>query len=208
MTAAASLTRLDAPVPTRGLVLMLHGGTEHSHQAVDSRSASWKRMASMQHAITARAHEAGAGTWLLRYRERGWNGDGRTQIADARWALEEVRRAFGEVPVVLLGHSMGGRTSVHVSDDASVVGTVALAPWLPVGESVTALAGGRLQAAHGRSDKITSARATAAYVERARRVASSAELRDMGRVGHYMLRRVEAWNSYAVGQSLRLLSEA
>lgn len=208
MSAAPSLTRLDTAAPARGLVLMLHGGTERSHQDVGTRSASWRRFAAMQRAITPRTHQAGVGTWLLRYRERGWNGTGATQVADARWALEHVRRELGDLPVVLLGHSMGARTAVHVADDDSVLGVVALAPWLPMGESVVALADRALRAAHGRSDKITSARATAAYVERARRVASSAELADMGRVGHYLLRRVEAWNDHAVEQSLKLLTDA
>ena len=39
------------------------------------------------------------------------------------------------MPVVLLGHSMGGRTAVAVADDPSVVGVVALAPWLPAGRA-------------------------------------------------------------------------
>ena len=49
------------------------------------------------------------------------------------------------------------------------------------------LAGRTLRAAHGRRDRITSFRETARYVERARHVADSAELEDMGALGHYML---------------------
>ncbi len=201
----ASLTRHDVEDP-RGLVLMLHGGKASGRQAVDGRSASWKRLAAMQRALTPRAHAAGLSTWLLRYRERGWN-DGSAPVEDARWALEEARRVTGAVPVVLLGHSMGARTAVHVADDDAVVGVVALAPWLPPGEPVEALRGKHLKAAHGRSDKITSLRQTRAYVERAQQVASSATVRDMGRVGHYMFRRVEDWNDVAVTACLGLLGE-
>ena len=106
------------------------------------------------------------------------------------------------MPVVLVGHSMGARTAVHVADDPGVVGVVGLAPWFPAGEPVQALAGKRLLAAHGRRDRITSYRATRRTVERAREVAASAELHDMGRIGHYMLRRVSAWNDFAVDRSL------
>ena len=199
-----SLSRSEAPTPPRAVILMLHGGKDLSRQVVDGRSASWRRCRSMQRAISRRAHEAGVSTWLLRYRHRGWNG-GDGPVEDACWALAEVRRALGELPVVLLGHSMGARTSVHAADHASVVGLVALAPWFPPGERVVGLAGRHLLAAHGRHDHVTSYRATAAFVERARDVASTAELRDMGPVGHYMLRRVRSWNDVALSSALGML---
>ena len=199
-----SLSRSDAPGRPRAVILMLHGGKDRSQEVVDGRSASWRRCRSMQRAIAGRAQDAGVSTWLLRYRHRGWNG-GAGPVEDARWALAEVRRELGEVPVVLLGHSMGARTSVHAADSESVVGVVGLAPWFPPGERVAGLAGRHLLAAHGRHDHITSFRATAAFVERARGVASSAELRDMGPVGHYMLRRVRSWNREALSGALGML---
>ena len=67
------------------------------------------------------------------------------------------------------------------------------------------VAGKRLLAAHGRRDRITSYDATQAYVERAREVAAEAELRDMGPIGHYMLRRVSAWNELAARGALDML---
>jgi pimeloyl-ACP methyl ester carboxylesterase len=197
-------TRYDASIRPEALVLMLHGGKEHGQQLVDGRSLSWRRSASMQREVARRFQEAGASTWLLRFTRRGWNG-GADRIADARRALDDVRRELGDVPVVLLGHSMGARTAVHVADDPSVRGVVALAPWLPRGESVAALAGKDVYAAHGRRDKITSARATAEYVQRAAAIAAHAELRDMGKVGHYLLRDRTAWNDFAVESALRAL---
>lgn len=199
-----TLTRYDAPARPRAAVLMLHGGKERSDLLVDGRSASWRRSRAMQRAIAPRARESGVSTWLLRYRFRGWNGG--APVEDARWALDQVRTELGDVPVVLLGHSMGARTSVHVADHASVVGVVGLAPWFPPGERVQALAGKALVAAHGRRDHITSYRASVDYVARARAVAASAELHDMGNVGHYMLRNIAAWNDLAVASSLGLLA--
>ena len=122
------LTKYDAPGRPRAMILVLHGGKPRSRQPIDGRSASWRRALWLQRDIAKRAHEAGVGVWLLRYRERGWNG-GADRVDDARWALDQLRATHGNVPVVLLGHSMGARVAVHVADDPSVVGVVGLAPW-------------------------------------------------------------------------------
>ncbi len=207
---APSLTR-RTPDDPQAVVLMLHGGKARGLDPVDERSASWRRSRWMMSHIAGRANRAGAAVWLLRYGVRGWNAGGGTDpspVPDARWALDEVRREHGDVPVVLLGHSMGARTSVAVADDESVVGVVGLAPWLPGDEPVRPLAGKHLAVAHGATDKITSARATRAFVRRAERVAASAEFHDMGRVGHYMLRRVSDWNEFAVSRSLAFVDAA
>ena len=143
-------------------------------------------------------HAAGASTWLLRYRTRGWDG-GAARIEDARGALDEVRATVGEVPIVLLGHSMGGRTAVHVADDPQVLGVVAGA--LPAGEPVDALRGKQLRAAHGRRDRITSYLATRAFVDRAKAAGADATLTDMGWAGHYLLTRITAGNAFAAGQA-------
>ena len=199
------LSKHDAPDGPRALILMLHGGKDRSSAAVDGRSLSWQRSLFMQRAITSEAHQEGISVWLLRYRQRGWNG-GRDRIADARWALDQARAEHPDIPFTLLGHSMGARVAVHVADDPQVEGVVGLAPWLPGGENINALRGRHLVVAHGRRDRITSFKATAAYVERAGTVAASAEMRDMGQVGHYMLKGADAWNEVALSASLGVLA--
>jgi dienelactone hydrolase len=111
------------------------------------------------------------------------------------------------VPLYLLGHSMGARTAARVADAPGVAGVVALAPWLPADDPIEPLRGKHLIAAHGRRDKITSARQTRRYVDHAAEVAASARFVDMGRLGHYMLRGAGAWNDTAVGAVLDLVGQ-
>jgi len=208
---APSLTRRDTDRHPHGLVLMLHGGKADGRGEVGDSSASWRRSAWMLDHISGRLHRAGVGVWLLRYGVSGWNErspSGPSPVPDTRWALDQARRELGDLPVVLLGHSMGGRTAVAAADDPSVVGVVAMAPWLPPHEPNAALAGKPFAAAHGRSDKITSFRQTRAFCRAAEPVASDVELQDMGRVGHYMFRNIPAWNAFAVSRSLSQLGVA
>lgn len=204
----ASLTRRDVEGRPDGLVLMLHGGRADGLTPVDDGSASWRRSRWMMDHVHGRMNRAGVSVWLLRYSVRGWNArvaSPPSPVPDTRWALDEVRRELGDVPVALLGHSMGGRTAVAAADDPSVVGVVAVAPWLPPNEPNAGVAGKPFAAAHGRSDKITSFQQTRAFCRNAEGVASAVELQDMGRVGHYMFRNLAGWNRFAVSRSLAQL---
>lgn len=193
-----SFTDTWIPARARAIALVLHGGAEHGTDPIDGRSLSWRRGRALARHVAAALASDDVGVLLLRYRVRGWNaghGSVPSPVADARWALDEIARTH-DLPVAVLGHSMGARTGVAVADHPSVRGVVALAPWLPPDDPVTPLAGKMLRAAHGRLDRITSARATRAYVARAGEVAD-AEFTDMGPVGHYLLRRIPLWNAYA-----------
>lgn len=208
-TPSPQLSRLEPAGPARGVVLMLHGGAERGTEPVGPRHLAPWRTGLMRSAIAPRLLAAGHAVWLLRFAVKGWNPHlpVPSPVADGRWALDQVRATHDDLPVVLLGHSMGARTAVHVADHPSVAGVVALAPWFAAEDPVSPLQDRRLVAAHGRTDKITRAGATRAYVDRARRVARSAEFVDVGDLGHYMLRRSRTWNRLALQHSLRILSE-
>lgn len=206
-----SLERTEPSGTARGVVLMLHGGTQHSIDPVGPRSGSLIRTRVMRDRLAPKIREAGHGVWLLRYGTRGWNAtspEGPSPVQDARWALDQIRAAHDDVPVVLLGHSMGGRTATQVADDPNVVGVVGLAPWFEPGDPVAPLAGKKFVAGHGLRDRITSARATRSYVDRARRVAASAEFFSLGLAGHYMLYRPGMWNRFALEHSLAVLARS
>ncbi|GAA4807585.1 alpha/beta hydrolase [Nocardioides caeni] len=184
--------------PTTGFVLVLHGGAERTHEPVDGRSLSWRRGRALARQLGQRLADDGIGVALLRYRVKGWNAGAAalpSPVPDARWALDALTRQHG-VPVAIVGHSMGARTGVAVADHPAVRGVVALAPWLPADEPIQPLTGKILRVAHGRRDKITSARASRRYVDRAAAVAD-AEFTDMGRAGHYLLTQVGRWNAFA-----------
>lgn len=206
VTAAPKFTDLHVPAAARAIALVLHGGAEHGTMPVDGRSLSWHRGRALARHLAAPLNLDDIGVVLLRYRVKGWNAGADTlpsPVPDARWALDELAREH-RVPVVVVGHSMGARTGVAVADHPSVRGVVALAPWLPPDEPVEPLAGKSLRAAHGRRDRITSARATRRYVDRASAVAD-AEFTDMGAVGHYLLRRPSLWNAWAAGSVREVL---
>ena len=197
------LSRYDVAGSPRAVVLMLHGGRPSSTRPVDGLSASWRVMRGLQRALAQPAHDAGVSVWAMRYRFRGWNGGG-PPVEDAHWALDGVRRELGEAPVVLLGHSMGGRVAVHTAAHPAVVGVVALAPWFTEETPVAGLAGKHLVAAHGTHDRITSYALSRALVDRAEGVARSARFVDMGPLGHYLIRGRRQWSEVATAQALRL----
>ncbi|HET7069080.1 MAG TPA: alpha/beta hydrolase [Nocardioides sp.] len=203
--ARPQLTTHDTVAAPAAVVLVLHGGKDRSRADVTGRSLSWQRAAALARTLGRRLHDDRIAVRLLRYRSVGWNGDGADKIADARWALERIGDDLGQVPVVLVGHSLGGRTACHAADGSLVRGVVALAPWLPPGEPVGALAGKQLHAAHGRRDRITRASDTRAYVERAAAVTTASSFTDMGERGHYLLTGIHAWNAFADDRIRRIL---
>ena len=202
------LTLGPDPGDVRAVALMLHGGAERGPHPIDERSLAFRRTRWMTTTISGRLGRAGVRTALLRFEVKGWNaghGPEPSPVADTRAALSRLRAAVPDLPIVLVGHSMGARTAAWVADDPGVVGVVGLAPWLPADDPVRALAGKHLVAAHGSRDRITSARATAAYVRRAERVAASARFIDMGPLGHYMVAGVRRWNATAISSTLSIV---
>jgi dienelactone hydrolase len=190
---------------TRGVVLLLHGGRVESRSLVRRGSLTVVRMRMFAPSILAAAGDAGIAVAVLRNRYRGWNGRDADPVADALWALGEIERQCGAVPVVVVGHSMGGRAALRVAGGSSVRGVVALAPWLPAGEPTAQLAGRAVLVAHGDRDSVTCADDSLAYV---RRIADVAERVCFWRVAggrHAMLERPVHWHGLVRDFALGML---
>jgi pimeloyl-ACP methyl ester carboxylesterase len=195
----------DARGSTRAVALVLPGGKADSFDPTDPRQLTAVRMRPFARSLHRRGSSHGLAVWSVRYRYRGWNGTDMSPVHDAAWALDEVRRRHGDVPVVLVGHSMGGRTAMRVAGDASVRGVVGLAPWLPDGEPVEQLRDRRVLVAHGNADAVTSPRSARRFVDRAATVAASASFVTVRGDMHAMLFRWQTWHRLSTAFALGVL---
>ncbi|MBY6365981.1 alpha/beta hydrolase [Rhodococcoides corynebacterioides] len=179
----------------RPVVVLLHGGKVASHDPVRPWHLSYLRMVPIARMLR-RAVGRDADVVLLRYRYRGWNGAERSPVADAQWAIETLLRAREPgARVVLVGHSMGGRTAAAVAGHPAVAGVVALAPWWPSGtETDTMAPGSRLLVVHGTRDRWTDATLSDAATSRAARRGVVARFVSMAGAGHFMLHRSWRWS--------------
>jgi pimeloyl-ACP methyl ester carboxylesterase len=179
---------------TRAVALVLPGGKADSFDPADVRQLAAIRMSPITRALSRRGGDQGLAVWLVRYRYRGWNGEQMSPVADTRWALDEVRRRHGDVPVALVGHSMGGRVAVRAADDPSVRAVLGLAPWLPAGEPVEQLRERIVLIAHGNVDTVTSARASRRFARAAMPVAAQVGFVTVCGDMHALLFRWRAWH--------------
>jgi hypothetical protein len=185
-----------APRRVSGVVLVAHGGQEASTERTGPLQPAVLRMIPVAAAIRSALRGSDVEVRRPRFRVRGWNGAQAAPVADLRKELDALAAAYGRIPMVLIGHSMGARAAIRAAGHPAVSAVAGLAPWLPPGEPVSQLAGRRVLVAHGTADRITKPADTWAYVERARQVTqvTAIEIKDGD---HPMLRRVSLWHAIA-----------
>jgi alpha-beta hydrolase superfamily lysophospholipase len=189
-------TRAQGAQTVAGVVVVAHGGQSSSTEPTSPLQPAVLRMIPVAAAV--RYALRGSGTVVLRprFRFRGWNGAQASPVGDLHETLDGIAAAYGAVPVVLIGHSMGARAAIRAAGHPAVSAVAGLAPWLPLGEPAGQLAGRRVLLAHGTADTITSPAETWAFVQRAREftTVTAIEVRDGD---HPMLRRARLWHAIA-----------
>ena len=179
--------RLAARGPA--VVLVLHGGRATSRESGARRRLTYWRMLPFARDLAG----AGLPVFVLRYRFRGWNAPVRDALRDAQWALDELDRRYPGTPVVLVGHSMGGRAALAAAGAPNVSAVCALAPWLDGSDPVQQLAGRAVLIAHGDRERWTDPAASYAYAVRAKAVTSRVVRFTVPGAGHLMIARGRDW---------------
>lgn len=202
------LSVLDASGDTKGVVLVLHGGRPHSREPVEARQLSPVRMVPFARHLHRAGRKHGLAVWSLRNSVRGWNGPDMSPLQDARWALRQIAERHPDVPVFLLGHSMGGLTAVCAADHPQVEAVVALAPWLDPQTPADRVRGRKVLIIHGTTDNMTSPTQSLAFARRAAPDTASMQYVALTGVGHFMLRKVRIWHTLATGFVIKSFAES
>lgn len=176
------------------MVLVLHGGAARSGRTeVRTTQLSVIRMVPVARRIAA-AGRGRLAVYRLLNSTRGWN-TAQTPVDDVRWALEQVAERHGDLPVGLVGHSLGGRAALLAGAAEPVRTVVALNPWVYPTDDAD-LTGRRVLIVHGTDDRVALASRARTVADRlARRTA--VEFRDVPGATHAMLRHAGAFEQAA-----------
>ncbi len=187
---------IDTRVPRRpqAVVLVLHGGAaRRDRMRVSPTQLSVLRMVPIARRV-ARAGRGRLAVLRLLNSTRGWD-TRHTPVDDVVEALRQVRERFDDLPVGLVGHSLGGRAALMAAREEGVRSAVALAPYVYVDDPVDA-PGRQVLIVHGDQDRIASPQKSAAL---ARRMASSTDVGFVQVAGgtHSMLRHHDVFDRLA-----------
>src|SRR6476646_8267490 len=198
---ARLLTTSSTAAPTSA-VLVFHGGSANSTMPVSRFAPAVLRLIPVSWAISA--HVPKAAVYRLKFSVRGWNGDGAAVLGDARWAIDQIAEAHPGLPIVVVGHSLGGRVAMHVVGSSSsagssggrssVVGAVGLAPWVEPADPVGLLRGVPLAVVQGTRDRIVPEPSTRAWLARAAHAGARIDSTLIDGAGHAMLRYFRRWH--------------
>ena len=190
------------PDDARAVILVLHGGMPRSLDPVNRYGPTVARMIPFTWSLTRARRDVAVA--LLRYAVRGWNGRSAHPVADARWALDRVAELYPGRPVAVVGHSMGGRTALHVMDHPAVDVVATLAAWVERRDPAHGRPGQSAFLGHGSSDRITSPAGSRVMAGRLRSQGVDVTLELVDGENHALLRKARWWHrrvtAYVIGE--------
>ncbi len=188
VTNSPRLIAVAEPRHAEAVVLVLHGGANRKDDPrVSPTQLSVLRMIPIAQRI-AKADRRRLAVYRLLNSTRGWD-TRHTPVDDVHWAIDQLREGFGsQLPVGLVGHSLGGRAAILAAERREVRSVVALNPWVYPTDGQIDLSGRRVLVAHGTDDRIASPQSSAAAARALSRTADVTYVRVDG-AKHAMLRR-------------------
>jgi alpha/beta superfamily hydrolase len=184
----AALTWDARPQRAGAVVLVMHGGAIEGFEPNHPWSHNVARLVPFARAL--KKVPGPLAVARLRFRVRGWNGD--MPVADARWAVRQIRETYPDAPIALVGHSMGGRVAMHVGEDDGVRLVIGLAPWIEPSDPIPG-DGRRTVLIHGDRDVICALSRSRERVEKMQADGLDASLVRVARSDHAMLVRAHLW---------------
>lgn len=188
----------SAPESPAAVVLVLHGGQERSTLPAGWWQPPVVRMLPIARNLV-RSGEGRLAVLRIRYAVRGWNDDVASPLRDTEKALDTIAARYPEAPIVLVGHSMGGRVALALMDDERVAAVVGLAPWIERTDAHRPHPGLTLFVIHGLKDRITSPKASRALVDRLQQQGLRASFVGLTGEKHAMLHRRRTWDRLSAG---------
>lgn len=205
MDLAPRLIDTATPREPEAVALVLHGGADRP----DMPGVSPTQLSVLRMVPTAKALARAGGRRLAVLRllntRRGWDTH-TTPVDDVRWALGQVQERYGDLPVGLVGHSLGGRAALLAGALDPVRLVVALNPWVYPDDGVP-LPGRRVLVVHGTADRIAPIGRAERVVERLRRAGTDIALERVEGGKHAMLRRARAFDGRAAAFTAETLLE-
>ena len=192
------------PAEPAGVVIVMHGGAPRRRAMVSRRQLSVLRMVQIARRI-ARAAAGRLAVFRMLNSSRNWDGE-QTPVDDAERAIEQVGDLYGEdVPVCLVGHSLGGRAAVFAAARRPEVRSViALAPWFAAEDDPGGLGNRAVLFVHGSRDRIASPDRAIAVADRIRRT-SPVRFVMVENGGHAMVRHHALFSAAAAEWTLQTL---
>jgi pimeloyl-ACP methyl ester carboxylesterase len=188
VTNSPRLIAVSEPRRAEAVVLVLHGGaSRRDDPRVSPTQLSVLRMIPIAGRI-AKADRRRLAVYRLLNSTRGWD-TRHTPVDDVHWAIDQLREGFGsDLPIGLVGHSLGGRAAILAAERPEVRSVVALNPWVYPTDGDIDLTGRQVLVVHGTDDRIAPPDRSAAAARGLSRTAQVSYVRVAG-AKHAMLRR-------------------